>query len=329
MCRIYDIESLAELRDYLLSADDVEALRASLFEEFVRYADYGDAVEWNRAVRLCEALAIIGWGTHEPLEAVRGVYFNGNPETYFLNRYARPRFVDAVWSKRTAGYTMERGRTCFFASPDDPLCRKTVMQNYPVRECVTDVKPVSQRNWIAKNPIRLTRGIDNCYPSSRALIVSVEKELQPTLDSRMRPELYGCEIDRIVINCSYSFYDNDHCKTNYVIADEAMRLKPSDFYTVLLSMYSEEEIERNGYYLRNRFRIGPFRKDTGTVYADVMLEREFSAMGHEQQRATLAGYFRTVLECVAARLRSRVAYDFRLMMSDFNAIVDEWVGRKL
>lgn len=99
---IYEIESLAELRAYLLSAEDSEALREELFDEFLKYADYKNVSDWNKAVRLCEALAIIGWGGHEPLEAVRGTYFNGNPETFFLNRYSETRFVDAIWSKRVS-----------------------------------------------------------------------------------------------------------------------------------------------------------------------------------------------------------------------------------
>ena len=141
----------------------------------------------------------------------------------------------------------------------------------------------------------------------------------------MRPELYGEEINRIVITCSYSFYDNAHCKTNYVIADESLRLRPKDFYPKLLTMYSSEEIEREGYYLRNRFSIGPFRRDTGNIYVTIVLEREFSMMDYQEQREMLATYFRTVLERIAARQKGKLAYDFALMMSDFNRLLDEWL----
>lgn len=323
--RIYEIESLAELRAYLLSAEDSEALREELFDEFLKYADYKNVSDWNKAVRQCEALAIIGWGGHEPLEAVRGTYFNGNPETFFLNRYSETRFVDAIWSKRVSGYTMEAGRTNFFASSDDPLHRPTVLQSYPVTECVMEGCLASQRNWIAKNPIRIIRGLDNCYPSSRPVIDSIENALQKALDQHMRPELYGEEINRIVITCSYSFYDNAHCKTNYVIADESLRLRPKDFYPKLLTMYSSEEIEREGYYLRNRFSIGPFRRDTGNIYVTIVLEREFSMMDYQEQREMLATYFRTVLERIAARQKGKLAYDFALMMSDFNRLLDKWL----
>lgn len=326
---IFEIDSLSELRARLQSVEDIEGLREALFTEFLRYADYRNVREWNKAVRICEALAIIGWGEHEPVEAVRAIYFNGNPETYFINRYSKPRFVDAVWSKRVTGYTMEEGRTSFFASPDDPMCRETVLQQHSVKQCIMDERLASQRNWIAKNPIHITRTLANCYPSSRRVIDSIEKVLQPALDVRMRPELYGQEIDRITINCSYSFYDNEHCKTNYIIADESRRLKPKDFYPALLSMYSEEEIVRNGYYLRNRFNIGPFRRDTGNIYATVTLEREFSEMSDREQRSVLAGYMRTVLERIATRQKGKLKYDFPLMLSDFNGILNEWLDESL
>ena len=56
-------------------------MREILYLEFLKYTTYSGAGKWNRAVRLCECLAVTGWGDHEALETVCGVYFNGNPET--------------------------------------------------------------------------------------------------------------------------------------------------------------------------------------------------------------------------------------------------------
>ena len=41
-------------------------------------------------------------------------------------------------------------------------------------------------------------------------------------------------------------------------------------------MYSSEEIEREGYYLRNRFSIGPFRRDTGNIYVTIVLSESLA-----------------------------------------------------
>ena len=64
--------------------------------------------------------------------------------------------------------------------------------------------------------------------TSKAVIESVDNELKPDLDRRMRPEMYGHANNRIIINCSYSYYDHDHCKTNYFIAAEKLKLKQND-----------------------------------------------------------------------------------------------------
>lgn len=162
------------------------------------------------------------------------------------------------------------------SSPDDPNQKQSVSWKYEIKEDIQDIRLESQRNWIPKNPVWIRRTIDNCYENSKAVIESVDKELKPELDRRMRPEMYGCAINRIIINCSYSYYDHDHCKTNYIIADEKLKLKQKDFYRTLLTMFTRQEIEKNGYYLRNRFEFGPFRADTGKIRIGLCLEKEFS-----------------------------------------------------
>ena len=107
MNRIFEIEELNELEVFLKSQNDIDKLRDSLFAEFLKYADYKNVEEWNNAVRVCESLAIIGWGSNEALEALRGSFFNGNPMTCFVNKHREPRFVEAIWSRRINGFTME------------------------------------------------------------------------------------------------------------------------------------------------------------------------------------------------------------------------------
>ena len=327
MNKMFEIESSDALREYLLGKGDSNALREQLYAEFLKYSMYGDVQEWNVAVRLCEALAIVGWGEHEPLEAVRGRWFNGNPETYFVNRDGIPRFLDAVWSKRNAGYAIDYRLSFLHGSAENPLA-KPVRLDGTVGECL-DVALCNQRNWIPKNPIRIVRGLANCYEGSKPVVESIEKDLIPSLNRSMRPELYGCAIDAIVINVSFRYYDNYHCKTNYVIADESLKLKQKDFYPKLLGMYTEKEIEDNGYYLRNRFSYGPFRRETGKVRVDIVLEREFSLRPVPEQKRILSEYLIHAVEKVAERLKKKVDYDFPLMISDFTSILSAWNSREL
>ncbi|MFR3550672.1 MAG: hypothetical protein ACLTTW_10780, partial [Coprobacter sp.] len=190
---------------------------------------------------------------------------------------------------------------------------------------IQDIRLESQRNWIPKNPVWIRRTIDNCYENSKAVIESVDKELKPELDRRMRPEMYGRVINRIIINCSYSYYDHDHCKTNYIIADEKLKLKQKDFYRTLLTMFTRQEIEKNGYYLRNRFEFGPFRADTGKIRIGLNLEKEFSELSHPEQKLKLSEYILFALNHVTDKLKKKkLDYDFDLMLEDFNSILTEW-----
>lgn len=320
--RILDITGLEELRAYLSALPDIYHIREQLYAAFLRYSRYSNAQEWNAAVRICEALAITGWGEHEPLEAIRGQWFNGNPETYFINREAKPRYLDAVWSKRKDGVAIDYGQSFLHGSQDKPLAE-------PVRlggqaGVPQDIPLSSQRNWIPKNPIRIVRGIANCHAGSIPLVESIEKELVPALNRGMRPESYGTAIDTIILNISFSFYDNCHCKTNYIIADESLKLKKKDFYPKLLEMYTEKEIEDNGYYLRNRFTYGPFRSETGTTRVNIVFEKEFSQLPVLEQKQLFSGYLIQAVGQIASRLERKISYNFPLMVSDFKSILEQW-----
>lgn len=156
-----------------------------------------------------------------------------------------------------------------------------------------------------QNPICLTRGISNCYENSKPVIESLEKELKPELNHRMRPELYGDAVNEIILNCSFSFYDHYHCKTNYIIADESLKLKQKDFYPALLNMFTEKEIEDNGYYLRNRFSYGPFKPGTGRIRAGIVFEKAFSELPRQKQKQLLCTYFIHAVQQITSRLGKR------------------------
>lgn len=324
MTQIFEINDLQKLRKYLSKLSDVENIRTNLLAEFFKYAQYKNAAEWNMAVRLCESLTIIGWGNHEPLEAIRGIYFNGNPDTFFINRYGELRFLDAVWSKRKEGVAIDFERSYFHESPDVPSMRGDDIGSDRLIGEIQDLKLCGQRNWIPKNPICLTRGVANCYESSKAVIESLEKELKPQLNYRMRPELYGEAVNEIILNCSFSFYDNYHCKTNYIIADDTLKLKQKDFYPFLLNMFSKEEIEANGYYLRNRFSYGPFKSDTGKIRVGIVFEKEFSELPQQRQKQLLCEYFIHAVQQVAQRLYKKINYNFELMIADFVTVLKTW-----
>ncbi len=232
--------------------------------------------------------------------------------------------LDAVWVNKKNGVAIDFGKSFFYGtSGDSPLSPEKA--GVGIGE-IMDINLDSQRNWIRRNPICITRGIANCYENSRSVIESMEKELKPALDRRMRPELYGDAVNRIVLNCSFSFYDNYHCKTNYIIADESLKLRQKDFYPALREKFTEKEIEDNGYYLRNRFTYGQFRQATGTMRVGIVLEKEFSDLAPQKQRQLLSEYLLHAAGQCARRMGRRIDYDFGLMIDDFSDILTEWCG---
>lgn len=58
MEKIFEIDSLTELHEYLSGRQNVEELRERLYAGFLECSQYRNATEWNTAVRICEALAI-------------------------------------------------------------------------------------------------------------------------------------------------------------------------------------------------------------------------------------------------------------------------------
>lgn len=321
---IYDDCTIAELESLLGTLGCRDELRGKLLEELWRYVAYRNAGEWNRAVRLCECLAITGWGSCEPLEAHCGMYVNGAPETCFVTAGRQPRFAAAVWSKRKDGWLIDCDRTVFFPSRDDLLGRRECVGGYGGDDVPMDVKLLSQRNWIAKNPVVITRGISNCYESSRSVIDSMFHDLMPALDAGMRPERYGRMLNRMVFSCCFSFDDGEHCKTNYIIADESLKLRQRDFYPALLEMYSQAEIERNGLFLRNRFEIGPFRRDTGSVNVSIVFEKDFGDRCAGEQKRLIAGYMLEAARRVGKRCGSKTNVDFGALEEDLHEILERW-----
>ncbi|MCL1993458.1 MAG: hypothetical protein FWG66_10995 [Spirochaetes bacterium] len=315
---VFSIDDLNDLEKFLVGGDS-EKVREELFAEFLRYADYKNASDWNKAVRLCECLAITGWGGHEAVQAVRGKFFNGSPETSFYNKFMQKRFVNAVWAKKKTGLTMEPRGTTYFHSPDLP--DKKGSDEYPVSECIEDLKLQEQRNWIERNPVKFSRTVSNCDKNCEALVESIIGSLQPNLDANMAPEKYGKAVHLIIFNLNFSF--EGFVKTNYIIADAGLNLTEKDFPTALLKMHSEAEIQKNGYYLRNRYEYGTFR--AGVIRTDIYLEKALNELDYAAQKQKISFFATEALGVVADKLKKKkLAYDFDLMRADFLKIMDGW-----
>jgi hypothetical protein len=66
---IMTLVTLDELGEFLQS-QPVDSVRTELLHILDGLLEYEDANQWATAVRICEALAIIGWGAREQVDAI-------------------------------------------------------------------------------------------------------------------------------------------------------------------------------------------------------------------------------------------------------------------
>jgi hypothetical protein len=311
---IFAIDSLEDLRQRLDSPAGRQ-LRGALVREFWKVCRYTSAEKWNRAVRLCEALAIVGWGDCEPVEAWCGETLTG-----FRNRFDEDRFVLAEWSKRKGGITIRPGDAKYYASPDLPGSTG----DFATTICVQNLKLAGQRNWIPKNPIHLYQWLDGSDETTRKLVDSINNQLHPALRRQMNPEAYGTALNQIWIDFYFSS-SLPGCSQKFVIIDDDSRMSSVQLHKRLLSMYPASQIKRESMYLRKRFDYGGFQADKGVMKVTIHFAEDFNKLPLPAQKREFAKHLSTAVSGVIPRLADRnLNYDFEKMQHDFEAILRTW-----
>ena len=125
------------------------AERDQLIAELDTLVEYEDAAQWNRAVKICERLADIGWGSRERVDAI-AVKTGKDIITKLVNQHDDCRFRMARWKRRPHGF--EQVRAEYRHSPDRPSVPTQDRWRYRVgkRFVIVDVPALlSQSNpWI-------------------------------------------------------------------------------------------------------------------------------------------------------------------------------------
>jgi hypothetical protein len=162
--------------------------------------EYNDANEWATAVRICEALAIVGWDDRERVDAISR--FNGDCwETFFVDGADEFRFRQGGWTKRKAGWVLINPE--FHASPDFPDMPSKSWEefahcDFPAVACRN---LPSQRNCQKQMPFVM--GICGDFGPVSRCVESLKSELTAQLMRSMRPAEYGDALER--------FYLTLHC----------------------------------------------------------------------------------------------------------------------
>jgi len=189
--------SLPELQVFLGSVARQDELSDQLFEMLLTVAEYRDAQDWATAVRICEALAIIGWGSRERVDAIS--HFNGDCwETFFVNARGAYRYREGRWRKRKAGWLLFNPQYHF--SSDRPTVQA---QSWKVFAGVEfPVVPAdnlsSQRNYQKQMPI-IMGGVGGANVDADEAF-NLAQELTEVLRDSLRPNEYGDALEHFYLS---------------------------------------------------------------------------------------------------------------------------------
>lgn len=298
MNNIYEYETIEELKEFLKSGSSNE-LRINLLKEFDKLVNYKNIKEWNKLVRICESLAIIGWGEREAFEATAEKWINGSFYTEIRNKYFEQKLE---WSK---GWSKQKDTFVIYENESD----KT---DYGIS------KFASLRNKLPKSPIRWSRS-GNYQKSLQPLIDSLEI-LRNKVIRETRPEIYGNSFSYIGLNLYFSNHDSGDLtvRSEYFHKEEDVPVNLKD---------KKNEGGMPAYYIRPKFKIGRLstKNNELKLVATRHYTREFGELELNKQKLILKTDFIKVIDILSEKLKKKkVKYDTDLLRLDVIKIFSEW-----
>ena len=180
----------------MLDARDRSGLPQELFSLLQEVVEYRDVSDWSVAVRVCEALAISGWGSKERVDA-RSRFDGDCWETFFITGKGDRRYRLGRWHKRKTGWVMFNPQ--YYFSPDRPEVpaqdwKKFAGVEFPV---VDAVELPSQRNYQKQMPI-VMGGFGGSNEASKHVFRLV-RQLTGILHEKMHPTVYGDALENLYL----------------------------------------------------------------------------------------------------------------------------------
>ena len=197
MNEIFDIENIDNLIDFLQSSEQSKTYQF-LVDEFKNLTEYKNANEWNKLVKVCEALSIIGWGELERVDAICFTTMNVW-KTELRNKEKKLRFLSAGWTKSKNGFTYSN--PSYYFSPDIPEKESIDWQQYPKSEIETInvLALLDQRNKQKVNPITIGGVFSLKSKIESNTLFPLLLELRKIMDENLNTERYGVSIEKISI----------------------------------------------------------------------------------------------------------------------------------
>ncbi|WP_018886366.1 hypothetical protein [Paenibacillus massiliensis] len=289
---IFATDTLEELTKQIQAASDVNELRTQLIAEYHRLFHYTNIIEWNELVRVCEALAIIGWGQDlTPVEAIAEKWINGAYYTELRTRtFQELEGCTRGWSKHKDSYVISDGsdRTDYGMPSLD-----------------------SQRNRLPKNPLRLVRSGN--YQRSAQPFIDRLSSLRSLLDEHMRPELYGDSFSYLGISCYFSHHDETEPSLRYEYFHESSDV-PEGF--------------EQGHFIRSKYDVGKLSTRKGELKLEITrhFTRAEGELPLEEQQKLFQIDLLHIIDVLEEKLRKKkLNYRVDLLKQDAEQILDQWI----
>ena len=290
-------EPLAALKARI-AEEPPDRVRAMLLAEYDRLLRYRNIAEWNELVRVCEALAIVGWGEREAVEALAERWVNGSWYTTLRTREFEKLSghgttagnTETEWSKQGASFVPRSGED----TRDHGIGRFA-----------------SQRLPLPKNPLRLAQRVANHQKSAGAFVEALSA-LRHRLDRELSNDSYGEGFDYVGIACTFSNHDDEHETVRGEFFHDAKDV-PKHF--------------KGRHYVRPRLEFGKLTQKNGRWHWRA--DRRFTRAEGELPLAAQKQLFREDLFAIVSTLGQRLAkkkldYDVERLRRDLERLLEPW-----
>ena len=287
MNEIYQLDTIEEIEKFV-NQQNVTGLRNALFEELDRIIDYKNIAEWNKIVRIFEALAIIGWGEREPLEAFANKWINGAFYTVIQNKHFE-KHSEKGWSRKGTSFVLEDGE-------DNTVYEETKLR--------------SQRNRLPKSPVRWQKS-GNYQKSAKAFRLELDN-LKNLVIKQLNPEAYGKDFSYLGIHFNFSYHDDDEptVRSEYFHTENDV---PENY--------------EGKYYIRPKFKIGRLSNKDGKPRLVVWryFTRKFGELSLAEQKEIVGNDMLELIDILATKLKKKkIDYKTDLLKADMKNVLQKW-----
>lgn len=212
--QLHHFETIEEMEIWLNQSES-SFLRAYLLKQFDKLKYYETANQWNDVVKVCEALAILGWGNSERVDAICSRRDQWRSTT-FKSLNNDDCYRSANWLPRKAGRYITNYSDYYGPSHQQRNCYKYVDVKEAQIVCTPVEKILSQRNYLVKKQFCFPGHLDGS--DAGWLVCDLTSQLYRVMKKEIDPAPYANHLEVFCVWTSVGW------------AKDAYKFKPGRYY---------------------------------------------------------------------------------------------------